>query len=101
MIEAMVLAMERSAGFDIFNIGRGVVASVKEILATILELEGYAPAGVRFDPAKPTTFPIRLVDTAKAERVLGFQAKVDLRDGLARTIAAYRRARKIPLSESA
>lgn len=95
MVEAMIVAMERVACFDILNVGRGQGASIREILTAILEVDGFTQARVIFDPSKPTTFPIRLVDTTKAETVLGFKAKTDLWEGLRRTIKWYRESRNI------
>ncbi len=96
MVEAMVQAAAKLTQYAALNIGLGKGYNVKEILRCILEEDGYAAAHVRFDPSKPTTIPLRLVDTSKAEAVLGFRAKTDLRAGVARTIEWYRRSRGIP-----
>jgi len=45
---------------------------VNEILKILLELDGYTNAKIKYDHSKPTMIPIRLIDTAKAERVAGF-----------------------------
>jgi len=66
---------------------------VNEILKILLELDGYMNAKIKYARSKPTMIPIRLIDTAKAERVLGFRAKVDLREGLHRTLEWYRQHR--------
>jgi GDP-L-fucose synthase len=96
MIEAMVLAASTLDAYSAINIGLGKGYSVKEILRTILEEDGYAGARIAFDPSKPTMIPIRLIDTGKAESVLGFKAKVDLREGVRKTIAWYRETRGLP-----
>jgi GDP-L-fucose synthase len=96
MVEAMVRAAAKLTQYAALNVGLGKGYSVKEILRCILEEDGYAEAKIRFDPSKPTMIPLRLVDTSKAEAVLGFRAKTDLREGVARTIAWYRRSRGIP-----
>jgi GDP-L-fucose synthase len=90
MVEAMVVAMEKLSSYAAINIGLGKGYSVKEILRCILELDGYRDANVRFDPTKPTTIPLRLIDTHKAQALLGFHARTDLQEGLRRTIAWYR-----------
>ena len=96
MVEAMVQAAAKLTHYAALNIGLGKGYSVKKILRCILEEDGYADAKVRFDPSKPTMIPLRLVDTSRAESALGFRAKIDLRDGLEKTIAWYRRSRGIP-----
>jgi len=64
--------------------------TVKEILNMILELDGYDDAKIVFNSSKPSMIPKRLVDTTKAQDVLGFKAKVGIREGLQKTIAWYR-----------
>jgi len=96
MVEAMVLAAAKLTKYAALNIGIGKGYSIKEVLRHILEEDGYTSAKVCFDPLKPTTIPLRLVDTSKAEAVLGFRAKTDLRAGIARTLKWYRDSRNIP-----
>lgn len=96
MIDAMVLAASKLSEYSAINIGLGKGHSVKEILRDILDLDGYDNARVRFDPTKPTMILVRLIDTSKAQRLLEFEAKVGLREGLARTLEWYRRSRNLP-----
>jgi GDP-L-fucose synthase len=96
MVDAMIMAAERLSSYTAINIGLGTGYSVRDMLAAILEIDGYRDAKVKFDPSKPTTIPIRLIDTSKAQAVLGFRAKIGLREGLERTIEWYRRSRSMP-----
>jgi GDP-L-fucose synthase len=93
-IDGMLLAMEKSEGFDPINIATGHPCTVKDVLKALLKIDGYEDAKVVFDTSKPTMIPKRLVDVSKARKQLGFQAKVSLEDGLARTVAWYRGALK-------
>jgi GDP-L-fucose synthase len=96
MVDAMLLAMERIEAYDVINIGLGRGHSVREIMRMVFAADGFSNARVTFDPSKPTMIPVRLIDTSKAERVLGFRAKVGLEEGLRRTIDWYRATRGIP-----
>jgi len=96
MVEAMVMAMKKIKSYTAINIGLGKAYSVKEILRMILELDGYTNARFIFDTSKPTMIPIRLGDTTKAEKVLGFKPKTELWEGLRKTIEWYRASRNIP-----
>lgn len=96
MVDAMILAAQKLSSYAAINIGLGKGHSVKEILASILEIDGYRDAEVRFDPSKPTMIPIRLIDTRKAQALLGFRAKIGLTEGLERTIDWYRSSRNLP-----
>jgi GDP-L-fucose synthase len=96
MVDAMLLAAERLSGYEAVNIGLGQGHSVREILELILRLDGFADARVKFDASKPTMIPLRLIDTSKAERLLGYRARVGLEEGLRRTIEWYRAQRGVP-----
>jgi len=90
-VDAMLLAMEKITNYDTFNIGLGQGYSVKEMLNIILEIEGIEGAKIIFDPSKPSTIPIRLVDTAKAAEILNFKASTELKEGIEKTIKWYRK----------
>lgn len=98
MVEAIVLAVQKLDRHVAINIGLGQTYSVKQILAAILELDGYDDAQIVFDASKPTMIPIRRIDTSRAESLLGFRARTDLRTGLRRTIDWYRASRGLPAS---
>jgi GDP-L-fucose synthase len=90
LIDGMLCAFERDEPYLVVNLASGTGSSVREILRTLLEVDDYKDAEVRFDPSKPRTIPVRLIDTGYAKRALGFEAGVDLREGLARTVRWYR-----------
>ncbi len=94
VVEAIMIAIKKINSYDAFNIGLGKGYSVKELLKTILEIDDYGNASVIFNASRPSMIPIRLVDTTKAETVLGFRASTDLRDGLLRTIRWFRTMRQ-------
>ncbi len=96
MVEAMVLAAEKLDSYIALNIGLGRGHSVREILDLVLDLDGYRNARVVYNKDKPTMIPLRLVDISKAERMIGYEPKVCLREGLRRTIDWYRSTAKAP-----
>ncbi len=91
--EAIVLATERYDGAEPVNIGAGVEISIKELVGLIAELTGFR-GRIVWDTTKPNGQPRRCLDTSRAARLFGFQAKVDFRDGLRRTIAGYHENRQ-------
>ena len=97
---ASLLALEKLDHYSVLNIGLGKGYSVKQVLQTILEIVGRKDAKVVFNPDKPTMIPVRLVDTSKAEKLLGFRAQIDLREGLEKTIHWYTSAKKRNLRQS-
>jgi len=54
----------------------------------IAELTGFS-GEIRWDTTKPDGQPRRRLDVSKAKREFGFEAKVDFREGLRRTIEWY------------
>ena len=90
-LDGMLLAFEKTTDYLAVNIATGQGYSVKQVLQTILEVDGYTDADVRFDPSKPTMIPIRLVDTTLSQEVLEFRPRVPLHEGIRRTIEWYRR----------
>ncbi|MHC1729366.1 MAG: NAD-dependent epimerase/dehydratase family protein [Syntrophobacteraceae bacterium] len=93
-IDALVLAAEKIDTYDPVNIGLGKGYSIKELLGMLQEMEGCRELPVEYDSSKPSMIPIRLLDIGKAERVLGFRPRIDVREGMARTIAWYRANRR-------
>lgn len=73
---------------DPVNIGSGQEISIKDLVALISELVGYA-GRVMWDNTKPDGQPRRCLDTTKAQEKFGFTAKTNLRDGLQNTITWY------------
>ena len=90
-IDALLLATEKIEKFTPLNIAYGSGYSIKEILKICLEVDGYTDAIVEYDPTKPSMIPVRLIDTEKAKRVLGFEAHTELREGIKKTIEWYKK----------
>ena len=84
-----LLMMEKHATCDPVNIGYGKVATIRDAVQIILKAAGHERAELKFDTNKPSTIPFRMVDTSKAKRLLGFEPKVTLEEGLADTVRWY------------
>lgn len=70
-------------GFEAFNVGTGVPTAVRDVLAAIADGLG---AGERFRfgavPRRPGEPEVQVADVTRAERLLGWQARVSWRDGI-------------------
>jgi UDP-glucose 4-epimerase len=80
------------AGNDLhgsFNVGRGIETSVLD-LVEILGGYGDQPFEAEFAPARPGEVLRNALDPARSKDVLGFEAKVDVRDGLRATLDSFR-----------
>lgn len=89
--EACLSVLEKSGGYDPVNIGLGKGYAVKEMLRIVCEADGYKDPPIVFQPERPRMIPIRLVDITKAETLYQFKAKIDLPDGVRRTIEWYKK----------
>lgn len=75
--------------FEIFNVGFGRTYSVNELVEIILSLTGKKLA-VTHDFQKPTISSRISVNVGKALCILGWKARIDLSEGLSKTIEWYK-----------
>ncbi|MEM2117719.1 MAG: GDP-L-fucose synthase [Candidatus Bathyarchaeia archaeon] len=87
--EAIILATERYNKPDPINIGSGKEMTIRNLVNLIAELTGYK-GKIVWDTSKPDGQPRRCLDTSKAKKEFGFEAKTDFREGLRRTIEWYK-----------
>jgi GDP-L-fucose synthase len=76
-----------ASGYDgpLVNIGTGTDVTIRELAQTVMEVVGFEGAIV-FDRSKPDGTPRKLLDVSRA-RALGWEARVPLREGIARAYA--------------
>lgn len=87
--QANILALKSNATDEFFNIGIGVKTSIDELVHMLLEIIG---SGLQpeYRPQEQMFVTHRVGSTEKAERMLGFRAKIPLDEGL-RSIVKWRR----------
>jgi UDP-glucose 4-epimerase len=91
MVDALLLCLERpEAVGESFNVGNARSAvTILDLAERIKRLSG-CPGEIAFRPLHYSDVEIRIPNVGKAREQLGFEAKVDLDEGLTRTIAWYR-----------
>lgn len=89
-IKGALQAFSHVSTYDVFNIASGELHSIKQILATLLDVDGFSDAKVEFKSDKPSTIKRREISTVKTKRELGFSSTTSLRDGLRKTIEWYK-----------
>ena len=87
--EAILLATERYDGAEPVNVGAGFEISIKELVSLIAELTGFQ-GKIVWDTTKPNGQPRRCLDTSRAWASFGFKTKIELREGLRRTVEWYK-----------
>ena len=96
MVEACLLCLERDEAVgNAFNVGnpRSTV-TVFDLAHRIKRLTGCS-GEIVFQPLHYTDVELRIPNVDKAREVLGFEPRIELDDGLAKTIAWYRSRRPV------
>ncbi len=90
---ANLLALENPAAGGIYNLGTGQATSINQVFATLKDVTLY-PLAANYGPAKVGETRFICSDASRARAELGWQPEVDLRAGLARTVAHFRGEKK-------
>jgi UDP-glucose 4-epimerase len=98
MVEAVLLSLQLPAAIgQSFNVGNPRSAvTIFDLAQRVKRLTG-CPGEIRFAPLNYVDVELRIPNVEKARELLGFDARVELDDGLEQTIAWYR-ARKPALA---
>ncbi len=90
LVEGLLVTMEKLDHFDVVNIASGRRYVLRDLLDIMIRIDGYENARVVYDTSKPTMIPVRLIDPSKAKKLLGFEARTSMEEGLKKTISWYR-----------
>jgi UDP-glucose 4-epimerase len=91
VVDALLAGAGRAGGT--YNVGTGVATSINELHAACRRVAG-ASGEPRHEAARLGDVITSVLDPSRAERELGWRARVSLDDGLARTWAWTKEARK-------
>ena len=91
--EAIILAAEKYNSSEPVNIGSGMEISIKKLSEYISTAVGY-DGKIIWDISKPNGQPRRCLNTSKAKKYFGFEAKTGFGQGLKNTIDWYVKNRK-------
>ena len=86
---ALTLAAEHLDRSDPVNVGTGIETRIRDLAETIRELAGHE-GEVIWDASRPDGQPKRSLDVTRAREWMGFEARMPLREGLARTVESFR-----------
>ena len=89
LVRGSLLMVQHGVTNDPVNIGFGSGIRVRDLVNLILLVTDYEDADVRFNVDRPSTIPVRLVNTDKALKLLDFRPRVSIEDGLRRTARWY------------
>jgi GDP-L-fucose synthase len=92
--EGILLATEHFNGPEPVNVGAGFEITIKELVEKIAALTGFK-GEIRWDSSRPNGQPRRRLDTSRARKLFGFEAKTPFDEGLKATVDWYIRTREI------
>ena len=87
---ANILAIQTEASDEYFNIGTGVKTTIRELVDLLLEITG-SDLEPEYRPQEQMFVTHRVGSTEKAEQLLGFAARIPLREGL-QTVIEWRKS---------
>jgi UDP-glucose 4-epimerase len=91
---ANLLAMQSDVTDDVFNVACGVETSLNDLANTLLKVMGSNLKPEYGPERKVNAVSRRLADTSHAKKKIGFEAKVQLEEGLRRLVAWWREAKQ-------
>ena len=89
----ILLAAERYDKPDAVNLGTGSEITIKKLAGLITGLTGFK-GRIEWDASKPDGQPRRCLDTSRAKKEFGFQARVSFKEGLKQMIDWYKESLK-------
>lgn len=89
IIQGVLRAIERVQGFEIINLGGSRTTRLLDLIGLLEDRLG-KKAVVEAQPDQPGDVVATWADVAKARRLLGYEPKVPIEEGLTRFVAWYR-----------
>ena len=84
IVDGLVSAMDKGMGQGTIQLGPDVCTTIREVAETIVEVSG-KDITIEFDTSRPEGDRGRRADYSKARRVLGWEPRVKLKDGMEQT----------------
>jgi len=82
-VRGILLAMRRGSGCGPIQLGPAVCTSIREIAQQLVRISG-KPIRIHYDRSRPEGDQARCADFRKAKRILGWQPRVPIEEGLSR-----------------
>ena len=86
-VKAVLKALVNEGAKGVFNVGSGVSVSINELAKLVLKLAGREDLKPVYAPPRPGDVKRSQADISRARRVLGFEPRVKLEDGIRELLA--------------
>jgi UDP-glucuronate 4-epimerase len=81
ILQGVLAALDRPLGYEVINLGESHTVSLLDLVRLIEQATGTA-AQIRWLPLQPGDVPITYADVTKARRLLGYNPRVNIADGI-------------------
>ncbi|MDO9125138.1 MAG: GDP-mannose 4,6-dehydratase [Deltaproteobacteria bacterium] len=89
LIDGMMAVLQRHKGFEIYNLGESRTTSLKELIRMIEGCLGKKAKILAMEP-QPGDVSITYADITKAKRLLNYQPKIEMEEGIKRFVEWYK-----------
>jgi UDP-glucuronate 4-epimerase len=86
IVDGVLAALDRCAGYEIFNLGESATTSLSELVEMLGEICGRKPILDR-QPLQPGDVPLTCADISKSRRMLGYEPHTPVAQGLRQYVA--------------
>ena len=90
LVRGCLLLLRQETAVGPINIGYGKTVTVADVARIVMRAAGRPYTDIVFDETKPTTIPVRAVDSTKAKELLGFTPAITLDAGIRDLVGWYR-----------
>jgi len=94
IVAGIASALERARGYQVFNLGRSEVVSLKELIAHI-EIALGKKAKLVFQSEQPGDVRQTCADLSRSRQALGYEPKVGIQEGIGRFVEWYRAQKSV------
>jgi len=89
LIDGIIAVLQRHKGFEIYNLGESQTTTLKELIHMIEEALR-KKANIEWLESQPGDVSITYADISKAKRLLGYQPKINMEEGIKRFVEWYK-----------
>jgi len=93
IVDGIISALHADIKFEIINLGNNAPVMLKDFIATVETALG-KKASIIERPEQQGDVPVTYADLTKAKRLLGYEPKTSLAEGMQKTVGWYRRKRQ-------
>ena len=94
IVNGFILAAEKIDDGTPINLGTGIKYKIKDVIEKIFNIMKWRPRKIIYDETKPIGVLSRGLDISKAKKLIGYEPKISLEEGLKKTINWYIKTHK-------